>query len=281
MLAGPRPALTAGYLGTVATALVTGAAYALVLLPLARRLPYRLGTRFLALFLPLYWIGILSNLVEAAVNTSLPRTELVGGAVLFAIPSAVAALMIAWLLPASPRRGPAKGIVATLGERPWWSWSWRIVACGILFAGLLEVFGIAWGPLIARYYKGGADVSQVHTVIAPWYVVWPEEFLRGVVFIVVLLPLLAVMRGRGRRELLRLGAYVALINAVLESWLAMLSMTGYPLGFRIGEGLDLTTDAVARGIFVALLLALPAALALRAEDEVIRGGAAPVVPEGP
>lgn len=272
ILAGPRPALTASYLGTVVISLVTGAAYALVMLPLARRLPYRFGVRFLALFLPLYWIGTVSNLVEAAVDTSLPKGELVGGAVIFAVPSAVAALMIAWLLPASTRGAPVKGILATLGERRWWSWTWRIVVCGVLFAGFVEVFGIAWGPLIAKYYNQGQDVSQVHTVIAPGYVVWPEEFMRGVVFILVLLPLLAVMRGRGWRELVRLGAYVALINAVLESWLPMLSMTGYPLGFRIGEGLDLTTDAIARGAFVAILLALPAALAVRAEDELIMGG---------
>ncbi len=277
VLTGPRPALSASYFGTVGVSLVTGAAYALILLPLARRLPYRFGVRFLSFFLPLYWIGILSNLVEAKVNTTLPIGELVGGAVIFVIPPAVAALLIAWLLPAAPHQGPLKGIFATLSERPWWSWSWRIVACGVLFAGLVEVFGIAWGPLIARYYGRGPDVSQVHTVIAPGYVVWPEEFLRGVVFVLVLLPLLAVMRGRSWRELLRLAAYIALINAVLESWLAMLSMSGYPLGFRIGEGLDLTTDAIARGIFVAILLALPApVLALRPEDELLRGDAAAV-----
>ena len=281
VLTGARPALTASYLGTVGISLVTGVAYALVLLPLARRLPYRFGTRFLALFLPLYWIGLVSNLVEAAVDTSLPRVELIGGAVILAIPSAVAALMIAWLLRPEPRRGPVKGIVATLRERRLWSWTWRIVACGVLFAALIEVFGIAWGPLIAKYYNRGADVAQVHTVIAPSYVVWPEEFLRGVVFVLVLLPLLAVMRGRSWRELLRLAAYVALIDAVLESWVPMLSMTGYPLGFRVGEGLDLTTDAIARGIFVAVLLALPAALALRRADELLRDGGAAAVPEAP
>jgi hypothetical protein len=58
-------------------------------------------------------------------------------------------------------------------------------------------------------------------------------------------------------ELLRIAAYIALIDAALESWVPMLSMTSYPLGFRVGEGLDLTSDAVVRGLFVAALLALP------------------------
>lgn len=39
---GPRPSLASGYLQAVAISLVTGACYALVLLPLARCLPYRL-----------------------------------------------------------------------------------------------------------------------------------------------------------------------------------------------------------------------------------------------
>ena len=258
VLNGPKPSLAPGYLGSVAVSLVTGAAYALVMLPLARRLPYRMGVRSLAVFLPLYWIGLLSNLVEASVDTTLSKVELIGAAVIFAIPVAITALLIAWLLPAAAPRGSAPGIWRTLGQRSPLSWVWRTVAAGVLFAVLRELFGLAWGPLISKYYHSATFVAQAHTVTPPNYIAGPEELLRGVVFVLVLLPLLAVMRGRGRPELLRLGAYVALLDAVLESWLPMLSMTTFPLGFRIGEGLDLTTDAIARGIFVALLLALPA-----------------------
>lgn len=224
----------------------------------------------------LYWIGLLSNLVEAAVDTSLPKTELIGGAVILAIPYLLLAWMIALLLPPSPRAEPAIGILESLAERPLLSWVWRTAAAGILFAGLLQLFGILWGPLIAKYYHGGAGAAQVHTVIASNYVVWPGEFLRGVMFVVVLLPLLAVMRGRDWRQLLGLAAYIALIDAVLESWLPMLSMTTFPIGFRVGEGLDLTTDAVARGIFIALLLALPAVTeAVPPADDALRVAPSP------
>ncbi len=66
-----------------------------------------------------------------------------------------------------------------------------------------------------------------------------------------------MVRGRDWPAIIAVGAYVALIDAALEGWLPMLGNMGFPLGFRIGEGLDLTTDAVARGIFIAALLALP------------------------
>jgi hypothetical protein len=259
LMTGSRPSLTTDYLQTAAISLVTGAVEALVLLPLARRLPYRMRTRFLALFMPLYWIGVLSNLVEAAVNTSLPGGSLVAAAVIFAIPDAVAAWMIAWLLPAAHSSGPVPGLWEVLRQRPLRSWAWRILAAGLLFAAFLELFGILWGPLISKYYQDPTYIAQVQTVKAPDYIVVPEEIIRGVIFVLVLLPVLAVMPGRGRLELLRTAAYIALIDAAFESWLAMLAMTSYPLGFRIGEGLDLTTDAIARGIIVAVLLALPVA----------------------
>src|SRR5215831_18394957 len=75
LLAGPRPSPAPEYLQLVAINLVTGAVVALVFLPLARRLPFGMPTRLLAVFVPLYWIGLVSNLVEAAVYTTLPRVQ--------------------------------------------------------------------------------------------------------------------------------------------------------------------------------------------------------------
>ena len=230
VLNGPKPSLAPSYLGSVAISLVTGAAYALVVLPLVRRLPYRMGVRFLAVFLILYWTGVLSNLVEASVDTTLAKTELIAAAVIFAIPVAITALLIAWLLPAAAPRGSAPGIWPTLAQRPLLSWVWRIVVAGVLFAVFIEIFGLAWGPLISKYYRSAAYVAQAHTVTPPNYIAAPEEFIRGVIFVLVLLPVLAVIRGRGWPELLRLGLFIALLNAVLESWLPMLSMTTFPSG---------------------------------------------------
>jgi hypothetical protein len=255
---GPRPSLAPAYLEAVAIGLVTGAGYALVLLPLARRLPYRTRTRFLALFLLLYWIALLSNLVEAWVDTTLPRSELIGGAIILAVPYAVLCLMVARLLRAREPAGPVLGIRESLGQRRFLSWAWRTLFAGVLFAGFLELFGILWGPVIARYYHDPAFMAQTHTITPPTYIAGPEEVARGVLFVLVLLPVLAVMRGRDWATMLRTAASIALLDAVLEGWLPMLAMTSWPLQFRVGEGLDLTSDAIVRGLVVAALLALPA-----------------------
>jgi hypothetical protein len=244
---------------SIAISLLTGAAYALVVLPLARRLPYRRRTRFLAIFLLLYWIGLLGNLVEAWVDTTMSRTQLIGGAVILAIPVAAASLTVAWLLPAHAAERPVPPISELLGQRSSLSWAARILVAGLLFAVVLQLSGTLWGPVIARYYHDPAYMAQTQTITPPGYIAWPEEVARGILFTLVLLPVLAVFRGRDWRALLVLGVYVALLDALIEGWLPMLAQTSWPLQFRLGEGADLTTDALARGVFIAVLLALPAA----------------------
>src|SRR5262249_42088826 len=103
LVTGPRPSLAPEYLQLLAISLVSGAVVALVFLPLARRLPFGMRTRFLAIFVPLYWIGIVSNLVEAAVDTTLPTGQLIAAAIIFAIPYAITAWLIVLLLrPSAP-----------------------------------------------------------------------------------------------------------------------------------------------------------------------------------
>lgn len=254
LLAGTRLSLQGVVIGAV-----TGAGFALVLLPLARRLPYRMRTRVIALFVPLYWIFSLSNLVEAYFLTTISHAKLTVGAVVLAIPSLAASWMIAWLFPARPQEQPVPGIWESLSQRPLLSWVWRTLLAGVLFAIVLQLAGVAWGPLISRYYHDPAYIvqAQIANPPPPAFVIWTEEAVRGIVFVLALLPVLAVVRGRDWPAIIAVGAYVALIDAALEGWLPMLGNMGFPLGFRIGEGLDLTTDAVARGIFIAALLALP------------------------
>jgi hypothetical protein len=252
LLTGSRPSAQG-----VAIGFGTGALYALVLLPLARRLPYRLLTRVVVLFVPLYWIGYLSNLVEAWFVSTFPRGQLIEGGIVLAIPVLVFCLLIAWLFPAAGPEGPVPRIRDLLGQRPLLSWTWRILLVGLLYAVLLQVFGNLYGPLIAKYYHDPAFVAQAHTAAPPSYVAWPEETARGVLFVLSLLPVLAVVRGRDWPRIGWAAAYVTFIGVGLEAW-QVLAMTSYPIGFRLGEGLDLTTDAVARGIIVAALLVLPA-----------------------
>src|SRR5262249_36823682 len=84
--------------------------------------PFGMPTRLLAVFVPLYWIGLVSNLVEAAVYTTLPRVQLVAAAIIFAIPYAVSAWLIVLLLRPSAPRSSMPGLRQWLGGRSVPSW---------------------------------------------------------------------------------------------------------------------------------------------------------------
>ncbi|HLI89716.1 MAG TPA: hypothetical protein VKV37_13580 [Ktedonobacteraceae bacterium] len=256
LLTGPHPSLSLAYLQALIIDLITGAVYALVLLPLARRLPYRMGMRTVALFLPLYWIAVLGNLVEAFFYTTMSRLALIAAIIILGIPCLVASWLIAWLLPAHNQKQPAPGIGQILRSRPLLSWLWRIVVVGILYSLFIQIFGSLLA--LGKYYTNSAYTSQLHTTTQPTSITLLEEAIRGVIFALVLLPLLAVMRGRSWSKLLALALYVMLIDAAFESWLAMLAQTSWTIAFRLGEGANLTLDAIVRGIIVALFLALPA-----------------------
>jgi hypothetical protein len=256
LLTRPHPSLSPAYLQAVVISLITGAVYALVLLPLARRLPYRMGTRIISLFLPLYWIALLGNLVEAFFYTTMSRFALIAGIIILGIPCLVASWLIAWLFPAYKQEQPAPGIWRTLAQRSLLSWIWRIVVMGILYSLFIQVFGSLLA--LGKYYTNAAYTAQLGTTTQSTTVALLEEAVRGVIFALVLLPVVAVMRGRSWSKLLTLALYVTLIDAAFESWLAMLARTDWTLAFRLGEGTNLTLDAIVRGIIVALFLALPA-----------------------
>jgi hypothetical protein len=274
LLSGESASLSSSFVQSVVIDFVIGSGYALILLPLARRLPYRGRTRVVAIFIPLYWIALLSNLVEAYFlywiallsnlveayfTTTFSRVWLIVGAVILAIPVLVTGAMIAGLFPAYEPEQPPLSIWRSLSDRSLLSWTWRILLVGIVFAAVLELLGNLYDPIIAKYYSDPAFMSQTHVLARRWYVGWPDEFIGGVLFALSLLPVLAVVRGRDTGGLAALAVYVALVNAAFESWLALLSQTSWPLQFRLGEGLGLTSDAVVRGILVAAILALPSA----------------------
>jgi hypothetical protein len=259
------PALAPAYLQTLLITLITGVVSALILLPLARRLPYRMGTRLLALFLPLYWIAALGNLVEAYFYTTISRFALTIGIVIEAIPYLVAAWLIAWLFPPAQPVQTETGIWQTLRERPLLSWVWRIACAGILFALFLQLNGMLLH--LGQYYTNSGLTRQLGTTTQPFAISQLEELGRGIIFALVLLPVITVMRGRSWRQLLILALYVALIDAAFESWLSVLPNTSWTLAFRLGEGTNLTLDAIVRGVFIALLLALPASTSVGQQKE--------------
>jgi hypothetical protein len=258
LLAGSKPTLSPAYLQKVLYYLVDGAVSTLVLLPLARRLPYRRRVRILALFVPLFWTATMADIVEAYFFTTYSPFALTIGAIIVGLGQLVTSWLIAWLFPAYEPEQPVPGIWQILGQRPLLSWLWRIIIVGLAYPVFyLYVFGALITPFVAKYYQDPAYMAQTHTISQPDYIVWPLETVRGILFAVSLLPVLAVMRGRHWPKILYTALYLSLIGAAFESWLPILGQASWPLALRLAHGLELTGDALSRGVFIALFLVLP------------------------
>lgn len=239
--------------------LAEGVLFALVLLPLARRLPYRIPTRIISLFLPFYWTTYLGNLVEAYFYTTTSRSELIAGGIIFIIPSLVVAWLMAWLFPAYRPEQPVLGIWQALRQRPLLSWIWRLLIVGLLYPIFLNyVFGALFSPILAPYYHNPAFAAQSHTTSQPFYIFFPEEVVRGIIFALTLLPALAVLRGRTWPKIFFTMLYLSLIGVILEAVIGVaFSEPTWPAALRITETFNTGLDGVARGVVMALLLALP------------------------
>jgi hypothetical protein len=81
---------------------VSGVLYVAVMTPLARRVFYRRFPRFLAIFVPLYITGTLTDLIEAYFYTTLLTPfSLIAALIIEGLPLLLIAGIIAWLIPAT------------------------------------------------------------------------------------------------------------------------------------------------------------------------------------
>jgi hypothetical protein len=234
--------------------IVSGLLYVIALTPLARRLFTRRFARFVAIFVPLYVTGTFTDLVEAYFYTTvLTPFKLVAALIVGAIPLLFITGIIAWLVPASEETRHALGIGQALRQRSLPDWLWRVFLAGALYVPIYLLFATLVTPIEHPFYSDPAFVAQLHTRVPPFSVTAILETVRGILFVLAQLPVLAVMR----KSRWTTGLYIALISAVVEAWVPLLGYTSWPMMMRAGNLLELTGDALGRGLVMAILVALP------------------------
>ncbi len=245
---GPSTAFSAQ---TVVIQLISGVGYVAIMIPLARRIA---DHRFLMIFAPLYVTSTLTNMIEAYFYTSLftPAT-LLAALILAGIPLLAITGIIIWLIPADAEARQAPRIGQVLRERKVGSWFWRIVAAGAPYPVVYLTFARLVTPIEHPYYADPAFVASLHTVVPPFLTTLILEAVRGILFVLAVLPVIAVQRTSRWST----GIYIALIGAVLEGWIPLLGQTSWPIMMRVGNVLELTGDASVRALLMALLVALP------------------------
>ncbi len=233
---------------------VSGVFYVAIMTPLARRVFSRRFPRFLAIFVPLYITGTLTDLIEAYFYTTLLTPfSLIAALLIEGLPLLLITGIITWLIPVDEDARNIPRFNQAMRERSFFSWVWRIVVAGVPYAAIYLFFAALVTPIEHAYYYDQAFIVSLHTVVPSTATTLILEAVRGMLFVLAQLPVIAVMR----KSRWSTGLYIALLGAMLEAWIPLLGQNSWPVMMRVGNVLELTGDACGRALLIALLVALP------------------------
>jgi len=142
------------------------------------------------------------GLVETLVYRAASLGEMFSGVLLMSAFSAVVfAPILVWTLGAG--RVPHADAFSAEPRlvMPAATWAWKLAAGAAMFVTLYYVFGyfVAWQVPAVREFYGGTDpgsfLAQMSSVVQgqPWMV--PFQYLRGLLWILLALPVIHMMRG--------------------------------------------------------------------------------------
>ncbi len=233
---------------------VSGVLFGLVLGPLAARLPLRLPERIGVLFLTLFILNQLTNVIEALFFTTIPAVEWSFSLFVSAVEHAGLAVLLALLY--RPQSG-LRSVFAVLGEllsrRGWLDWLARFAAAAVLFVVVYLFFGMVVAPYVVPFYQNPA--LGLRLAIPGFNVILPLEVGRGLLHALVLFPLIALLREGTARSRWGIAFWIASVLVVLGSWIPMLSSSFWPAEMRVAHGLELMADGIVYGLLLVRLMA--------------------------
>lgn len=226
---------------------VSGLLLGLIMGPLSERLRIPGWQRAILLFVLLFVLNSLINVIEALFFTTAPLAEqLVGLFTPFIGHVALALLLAALFGPPSVDRGLVSALRDALGRRRWTSWVWRFLLAGVLYLPIYFFFGSIISPIVLPYYQEiglGLTVPGLEVIL-------PLEIFRGLLYAGTLFLLIAVLGGSRRST----AFWVVLTLCVLGSWTPMLMVAWWPIPLRVTHGVEITADSIVHGVIVTLLL---------------------------
>jgi hypothetical protein len=249
---------------------LTGFGSALVLGPLSARLALSLPGRALAVLTLLFGVGNAINLIEALFFTTFAADQLPSLPSLLVSQLLVALLLARLFQPAGPQPGLLIAGRAFFRQRPWASWTWRLVLAGLLYVPTYFFFGSLIAPIVLPAYQAAGSNLVVPSIA----VILPLEAGRGLLFVLCVLPLVVGWRG----SIWALAGWIGLVIAALGAWLPMLMIGFFPAAFqlpallRVVHGIEITADAAVQGLTIAGLLVGGLAQRQRSQRHRLREG---------
>lgn len=147
----------------------------------------------LLITLNLFVIRYLSNMIEGYFFTSVfpDAGTFVAAGVFSAIFAAVAGFSIGYILSGKEHdKSIGLKIKELFSRKTASSWAVRIIAASLLYFPIYFAFGMIVSPFVYQYYSD----PSLGLKIPPFTVMIPLEFLRGFLYVLVLIPLVASLK---------------------------------------------------------------------------------------
>jgi hypothetical protein len=249
--------LILGYVGTqrvsilwVISNFIAGVFLAIVLGLLFARLPFRRAIRIGVAWLALFVVQEFSNLVEGYFFTTYIQTIYLFFAATFnsLLVTLIEALLVGFLfIPEKVDRSFVEEFHAYAHRRSWRSWILRIVAGSVVYFPIYFLFGALISPFVLPYYES----SSMGLRIPSFTVMIPLELVRGLLYVVALLPVIALLRVERKYVF----AGVASLLYVAGAFAPFLAGPGFPVQLRIFHGVEILADSLVYGAALAYLFA--------------------------
>jgi hypothetical protein len=229
---------------------VAGILLAVVLGLVFTRLPFVRAIRIALAWLALLIVQEFSNLVEGYFFTAFLQTIYLLFASLFIglLVTFVEALLAGFLfIPEKVDMSFMKEFGECLSQRSWYSWILRFVVGSVAYFPIYFAFGVIISPFVMPYYQD----PNMGLRIPSFAVMVPLEFFRGFLYVIALLPIIAVLRVQ--RKYVYAGT--ASLLYVAGAFVPFLSGPSLPVQLRVFHGLEILADCLAYGAALVYLFA--------------------------
>lgn len=213
---------------------------------LFKRMGQNFLERFLCIFLFIYMIQNFLQTLEQIIFTTTVSFKF--GVVFYLFPSLLISLAVALLWkPANSGSSILKEWPVFWGRRPGKSWLWRIAVAWLAYPVIYYAVGSSISRIVAPYYQ---DPSlNLGLTLPHWKVIVGMQLIRGLLFLLPVLPVIILWKGKTSSLGIWLGFAIFVQVATL-----MLLAYWLPPVLRITHAFELTVDSFLQAFVYAKLL---------------------------
>lgn len=236
---------------SVISSTVSGALLAMVLGFVFSRLTYGRLTRIVMAWFSLFIIQSLSNLVEAVFfTTAIPTATIFMAALVFGLITTLPEAILAGMLfsPENGDRSFRADLREYFGKRTVSSWLGRIALGSLVYFPIYYTFGSIIAPWILSFYDNPSQAFGL--TIPPIGVMIPLQFLRGFLYIVALIPIVASLKVSHRTMLLSVAGLIFIAGAFVP----YIAYSELPSFLRVVHGLEILADSIVYGAALVYIL---------------------------